>query len=183
MKLVDKLLQAWRFEVVQPYVPRGSRLLDIGCADGALRFRMTHKGVDYTGIDPDLDDSGLGDHWRLIKSTFPTPQISGEEFEVVTMLALLEHIPAEGQRSIAAECHDLLGPGGLVVLTVPSALVDKALRLLVLLRAIDGMHLEQHYGFDPGRIPLLFKQADFHLLLSKRFQLGFNHLFVFERRP
>ena len=43
------------------------------------------------------------------------------------------------------------------------------------------MSLEQHYGFKPADTPGIFAPARFRLIARESFQLGLNHLFVFER--
>jgi hypothetical protein len=48
-------------------------------------------------------------------------------------------------------------------------------------RLIDGMSLEQHYGYDITQTPALFCSAGFTLLNAKKFQFGLNNLFVFEK--
>ena len=101
--------------------------------------------------------------------------------DVITMLAVLEHIPADGQAELAAACHEILNPGGRVVVTVPSPRVDTILDVLGRLRVIDGMSLEEHYGFEPEDTLRVFGPPAFRLAESSRFQLGLNNLFVFEK--
>jgi hypothetical protein len=53
--------------------------------------------------------------------------------------------------------------------------------MLAALRIIDGMALHEHHELDPRAIPEAFTSAGMRLLVERRFQLGLNNLFVFER--
>lgn len=117
---------------------------------------------------------------RLFPGSFPDdlPADVGT-FDAITMLAVLEHIPLERQAALAESCRRFLRDRGRLVISVPSALVDPILDGLKGLRLIDGMSLEEHFGFEVDSTPRIFGQ--FHLLKRERFQLGLNNLFVFER--
>ena len=97
------------------------------------------------------------------------------------MLAVLEHVPSEEQAALARACFQCLVPAGLVALTVPSPAVDRILGALRCMRLIDGMALEQHYGFEPDQTIALFTGAGFRLVSHRRFELGLNNLFVFQK--
>ena len=99
--------------------------------------------------------------------------------DVVTMLAVFEHIAPEDQALVVQACADVLVPGGLVVLTVPSPLVDPMLDVLIKARLIDGMAHEQHHGFVPADLQPLFAAGGFAEVAAERFQLGLNNLYVF----
>ena len=43
------------------------------------------------------------------------------------------------------------------------------------------MSLEDHYGFDPSQIPAVYSRAGFTLLVHKKFQAGFNNVFVLKK--
>lgn len=95
------------------------------------------------------------------------------------MLAVLEHIP--DRDALARECARVLRPGGRLVITVPKPAVDRILAVLLSLRLIHGMSLEQHEGYDVRRTAPIFEAAGLRLLRRRTFQLGLNCLFVFEK--
>jgi hypothetical protein len=66
-------------------------------------------------------------------------------------------------------------------MTVPSPTVDRLLDGLIRLRLLHGMDPEAHHGFDPVAVIPMFVDAGFRLSRHRRFELGFNNLFVFER--
>ena len=98
------------------------------------------------------------------------------------MLAVLEHIPPAQYERLARECAAHLRPGGYLLITVPSAIVDRILDVLHWARLIDGMALEEHHGFTASQTPAIFAGKGLELVKRKRFQLGLNNLFVFRRR-
>ncbi|HVX59847.1 MAG TPA: class I SAM-dependent methyltransferase [Pirellulales bacterium] len=183
MKTVDRLLQRWRIAKIRPFLKPGARLLDIGCADGALARLAPEVGA-YLGVDPGIEDSDSNPNCRRIKGRFPEalPDDAGE-FDAIAMLAVLEHIPPAAQHSLAEACRRYLRPGGVALITVPCPAVDYLLAALKFLRVIDGMSLEEHYGFDVRQTPACFVGAGLPLLVHRRFQLGLNHLFVFRKPP
>lgn len=181
MKPLDRFVQDLRIEKARSHIPPNSRVLDVGCHDGALFRRLGDRISEGIGIDPLLEtDMDLGDV-QLLKGTFPEDLEIQRAFDVITMLAVVEHIPEERQAVVAPACWRLLRPGGLLIITVPSPLVDPILEVLVFLRLIDGMSLEQHHGFSPGDVPAIFERQPFTLVRTQRFQLGLNTLFVFRR--
>jgi predicted SAM-dependent methyltransferase len=97
------------------------------------------------------------------------------------MLAVLEHIPREEQVQLSKEFYHYLEAKGRVIITVPSSFVDHILWVLSKLRLVDGMSLGEHYGFKANETPALFNLEQFKLIKHKKFQLGLNNLFVFEK--
>ena len=89
---------------------------------------------------------------------------------------------ASGAVSLLSGCAGLIKPGGHLIITVPSPIVDHLVRCLRFLRVVDGMRIEDHYGFKPSTTPTLFPAEVFSVHRAERFQLGLNHLFVFTRQ-
>jgi SAM-dependent methyltransferase len=182
MKPFDRALQRWRIAKATPYVEPGARVLDVGSADGAMFRRLERTIGEGVGIDSGLERDVSGPNWRLVKGWFPDDLPSLEPFDVITMLAVLEHIPPDEQPELARNCARLLRPGGLLVITVPSTRVDAIVDALVRLRLMRAVAIEQHWGFDPATTPDVFAPAGLHTVDAKRFQLGLNNLFVL-RKP
>jgi hypothetical protein len=49
------------------------------------------------------------------------------------------------------------------------------------LHLLHGMDAESHHGFDPRIIPEELSTSAMRLLRASRFEMGFNHLYVYER--
>lgn len=179
MKLVDRILQRWRIRKASPFIRRGDRLLDVGCFDTSLIDAVRPRIASAAGIDPlaePVTRDGITIHRGAIPGTHP---FGPGEFDAITMLAVLEHI--QDTDGLARECFRLLSPRGRVIITVPSPGVDHILAVLRFFRLIHGMSLEEHHGYDIRQTPGLFARAGFRLHRRASFQLGLNHLFVFEK--
>jgi SAM-dependent methyltransferase len=135
------------------------------------------------GIDPTLQASlTTSQGFRMISGYFPDDMPPGyPPFDVISMLAVLEHFPPAQYSKLSDGIRRLLRPDGLLLITVPSAAVDEILKWLLKLRLIHGMSLEEHHGYDVDQTLGIFGAPAFRLLMHKQFQLGLNNLFVFQR--
>ena len=182
MTLLEQSLRRWRVRRAMPHIPAGSRVLDIGCADGLLFEMQGSRIAGGLGIDPELPAPIERSGYRLVPGRVPDGLPSMEPVDVIAMLAVVEHFRAEELPAILSCCAGLLKPGGVIVVTVPAPAVDQILHVLQWLRLVDGMCVHQHHGFDPRGAPALFAAQGLRLTRHTRFQLGLNHLFVF-RKP
>jgi SAM-dependent methyltransferase len=176
------MIQRWRIAKARAWLTTGMRVLDIGCADGAL-FRLVPGLRDGVGIDPDIVAAEQVGTNVLLPGLFPEALPDDRPFDAVTMLAVLEHVPTDLQDRLARDCFEALVPGGLLLITVPSPVTDHVVAVLRTLRLIDGMSLEQHYGFEVAQTPGIFGRAGFEMASRRRFQLGLNNFFAFRKPP
>lgn len=181
MKELDRILQRWRIRKAAKHIPSGARVLDIGCFDGTLFRRLGGRIGAGVGIDPLAPPCGKDPDFLLIRGTFPDDMPEVEPFDVITALAVVEHLPAEDGPRFAESCARYLVPKGLVVLTVPAPAVDSILHVMQRLRVLDGMSVEEHHGFTPRSVEALFTARDFVLHHKETFQLGLNHVLVFRK--
>ena len=179
MTSIDRFIQRWRIKEAAAFLEPSDAVLDIGTADGAL-FTVLPYLKNGIGIDPDAETYELNNA-RLIRGLFPQALPDDRRFDAITMLAVLEHIPVDSQKQLARDCYNRLRAKGRLIITVPSPRVDDILKLLRAMRLIHGMALEQHYGYEVDMTPDLFGSAGLRLTTSRKFQLGLNNLFVFEK--
>lgn len=100
----------------------GKRVLDIGCGGGILSDSMARKGADVTGIDLSVKALRVAQLHALEAGTTNVSykEISAEamaleqpgEFDVVTCMEMLEHVPDPA--SVVRACSTLVKPGGWV---------------------------------------------------------------------
>lgn len=109
-----------RLDWIESALPlAGKKVLDVGCGGGLLSEGMAARGALVTGIDLSekplgvarlhLYESGLSVDYQLISAEAMAEAHPGE-FDAVTCLEMLEHVPDPG--SIIAACAKLVKPGG-----------------------------------------------------------------------
>jgi len=99
----------------------GKRVLDVGCGGGILAEAMARLGGKVTGIDLSekplkvgqlhLLESGLSVDYQL-SSAEEFSVLNASQFDIVTCMELLEHVPDPA--STVAACARLVKPGGRV---------------------------------------------------------------------
>jgi SAM-dependent methyltransferase len=107
-------------ELLDARHPRGSRLLEIGCADG-LFLDMAHdrSGYEAIGIEPNAKMIAGNPRGRDIHVGFFPDVLAGSElvFDIIALNCVFEHVPdLEG---MIASFKRYLAPGGSVMLNVP----------------------------------------------------------------
>lgn len=92
-KPLDEILEFLRFTKVEPYVPKDAMLLDVGTGDGNfLRYLNGHLQI-AVGIDSHLPQTVNFSVCQLVPGYFPYDFIEDRIFDVITMMAVAEHIP------------------------------------------------------------------------------------------
>jgi ubiquinone/menaquinone biosynthesis C-methylase UbiE len=180
MKKFDHLLQKCRYSLVKPYITSGSEVLDIGGLDGSFLMDVHEQLKRGVCIDPNIEEINF-EKIKILKTKIidkiPFPDSS---FDIITMIAVYEHL-GENRERITSECFRVLRDNGYVLLTVPSDHVDKIISILSKIRLMDGTSLEEHQNFTASETVTIFEQCGFRLKKWKKFQLGLNNLFIFQK--
>ena len=114
-----------RLDYIDALVPlAGKRVIDVGCGGGLLTEGMAARGAEVTGIDMGeaplsvarlhQHESGLAIDYQQATAEHMAARHAGE-FDVVTCLEMLEHVPDPA--SAIAACAALVKPDGLIVLS------------------------------------------------------------------
>jgi 2-polyprenyl-3-methyl-5-hydroxy-6-metoxy-1,4-benzoquinol methylase len=182
IKFLDHFLQLQRYKKADRYVTVGAHLLDIGCYDGSWLQRHVNFATVLVGVDTQLNEPRGVDHRiQLIKGTIDELG-GGTSFNLVTALAVLEHLTNEESASLARAALGVTSADAKFLVTVPSPLVDKILDILMGLRLLDGMDTEAHHGQSIEELINAFEDNGWLVDTHKKFQFGLNNLIVFQRR-
>jgi SAM-dependent methyltransferase len=178
---LDRSLQRRRFQAAAAWIPDGARLLDLGADDGSFLAALGERIGPSVALDPALAPRrDLDPRHRCVRGRLADLE-ADDEFDAACALAMFEHLDDAELAEVARGLFDRLRPGGVLVATVPAPTVDAILDMLIALRLVDAPTRHEHHGANPKVIAQTITGAGFALRHQSRFELGLNHLFVFDR--
>jgi 2-polyprenyl-6-hydroxyphenyl methylase/3-demethylubiquinone-9 3-methyltransferase len=157
----------------------GLRLLDIGCGGGLLSEPMARLGASVMGADAaagnipvaalHAEQSGLTIDYR--HTTAEALSASGEAFDVVLAMEIVEHV-ADPQGFVTT-CHDLLKPGGLMIMSTLNRTTKSFLAAIIgaewIMRWLPKGTHDWAKFIKPDELKALIRQAGLDPVDSKGF--------------
>ncbi len=185
----EGLLEAWlsklRYRKADSLIPesyRNGRILDIGCGYnpvGLMNIRFAQKW----GIDK-LVDSEKSKYFeehhniRLKQVDLEKDEALPFEdnfFDVVTMLAVIEHISPERIPWILGEIRRILKPSGILILTTPSPYAELPLNILSRIGLVSKEEIDEHKDLlSIQKVEKLLRESGFENVSVGYFELVFN---------
>jgi SAM-dependent methyltransferase len=97
------------------------RLLDVGCGSGAYLLRQKQAGWQVYGVEPAAAaaEAARRHGLEVVQGVIPGAKLPKETFDIVTMLGVLDHVPAP--LATLRELHGRLAAGGRLIVSAPNA--------------------------------------------------------------
>ena len=147
-------------------------LLDIGAADGLMLKNFENQlylkpsiGIDYSS---ELLKFANSNKSFFIQSDATSLPFKDYFFDVVIACAIIEHVPDAG--AMINECHRVLKPGGLIIITTPDPFFEQIATKVGHLKEDD--HNET---FNLKKLDILFQFYGFDILEAEKFMMHQLH--------
>lgn len=159
-------LRTQRANQLIPRELRDGRILDIGC--GSYPYFLAHTAfkakfaVDQLPMPTETARQHKIEFFELNLNSEPKLPFEDGYFDVVTLLAVVEHLNPESMAALFQESYRVLRPGGMVVLSTPAAWSDGLLHLMAHLNLVSAEEIHEHaFAYTLPLIGWHFGQAGF----------------------
>jgi SAM-dependent methyltransferase len=182
--LLEGFLAEQRSKTANQLIPsthRSGRILDIGCGSHPL-FLMETQFCEKYGLDRTAATFSsvscenrltILNHDIVKGGSMPFDE---EYFDIVTMLAVFEHIEPDRLVGLMKEVKRILKPDGIFIMTTPAFWTDWLLSIMSKLRLVSPLEIEEHKAaYSHSRIASILLQAGFS---RQRLRFGYFEMFM-----
>lgn len=173
VKMANKLI---------PSAHRKGRILDIGCGSYPLFLMNTEFSEKYA-----IDKNMINNEQELMFSNIKFVDydidkgkgipFDNDYFDIVSMLAVFEHIEPELLPVILTETYRILRNGGIYIMTTPSSWTHGLLKLMGKLNMVSHVEIAEHKGaYSLSTISSMLQDASFRedKIMSGYFEMFMN---------
>jgi SAM-dependent methyltransferase len=164
------------------HVPRYGKVLEAGCGYGRWVFYLSRLGIDIEGLDfhaptlkavSDWGRANRFDHKFILGDVCELPYAS-DTLSGYLSFGVIEHFQ-EGPMKALSEVYRVLRPGGIAIITTPSA----SLRFMAELRKLTKTVIYRakqpfsNYWYSPHQLAGFVRQAGIQMMLFGGFDLNY----------
>ena len=161
---------------------RKGRILDIGCGSFPL-FLTTINFKEKMGLEKLVHKKECAldgnDSIKIINADLeqnPSIPLPDNSFDVITMLAVIEHIDISKIILLLTDLKRILKKDGILVITTPAKWTDKLLELMAHLRLVSPEEIHEHKDcFSHVMLRKLLEEARFE---RKKCHFGYFEFFM-----
>lgn len=174
LTLFEPLFQELRIRQIIEFIPKNSKLVDIGCDQPQVLIdRVCDDMESCVGIDIVVKEHRHGNVTILQQNLQKKIKLPSSSATVITMLAVLEHM--KYPKDMIQECFRILRPGGVLLVTVPAPSSKPLLEVFAVLGLVRKEMIEQHESyFTPKKLTSLAREVGFSEVTVELFEFGFN---------
>ena len=169
-------LRARRADKLIPFHLREGRILDIGCGSYPYFLSHTYFSEKFAVDQLERPQTVSNINWYTLDlNTDPSLPFDDEYFDLVTMLAVTEHLSPSSLVLLFQQVYRVLRPGGRLIITTPAAWSDGLLRLMARVGLVSKEEINEHVFVYT--LPLLgwyFGKAGFEMTKTKFGYFEFN---------
>lgn len=182
--MLEGVLASRRAKKADALIPdeyRQGRILDVGCGAYPLFLTETCFREKHAFDRPETMDKSYLEGLGIVRQErdlenedgFPYPD---SYFDVVTMLAVFEHIEPAKMVPIIREIRRVLRDDGIFVLTTPAPWTQGILAMMSRCGLVSRTEIEEHKGaYGHGQIGTILRKASFS---EKKMRLGYFECFA-----
>mgnify|MGYP001773207968 CR=1 FL=1 len=177
--ILENFLAEQRYKIVKRILSnfeKRNRILDIGCGSYP-KFLISLDFKEKFGIDKydyNFDNYKVNFIKLDLEKNRKLP-FEDNFFDVITALALIEHLEKNVVENLFFEAFRILKNKGIFIITTPSKISKPILEMFSKVKIVSKEEIEEHkHYYEVSEIYKFFELANFKNINVKLFELGFN---------
>ncbi|MFQ6122162.1 MAG: corrinoid protein-associated methyltransferase CpaM [Dehalococcoidales bacterium] len=186
-------LRRLKQDIIDEFIGRGDRVLDLGCGTGSLAILCAAKGAEVTGVDLSpkmlaiarrkINKTGLAKNIKLLRVSAMDMDtaFADNSFDVIASTLVFSELSREEISFVLKQCHRVLKANGILLIAdeiMPQSLLAKFLLFLFRLPfTIIAYIFTQTTTRAVASLDENLRQAKFSIIKVKSYLLGTIRLF------